>query len=150
MKILKIIIVISTILDETLSFKLFYFYLYLVITIKAITTVISAISAAFIAAQGKVKYGELAEKFEHLSDTYNLLTADAYFRMTKSQITINEQLGEETVNKLVKFLEYTQDVEKNAKNGAPLPPNWITKKVERQVAKQEQESKQYQNNKQIA
>ena len=98
---------------------------------------ISAVSAAFIAAQGKVKYGELAEKFEHLSDTYNLLTADAFFRMTKAQINMNEQLGEETVNKLVKFLEYTQDVEKNAKNGAPLPPNWITKKVERQVARAE-------------
>ena len=97
--------------------------------IKAVATTISAVSAAWIAAQGKLKFGELSEKYANVAGTYGLLTSEAYFRMTQARVTAQTSSEEDNCRDMLQFLEYTQNLEKNARSGCPLAPRRLEKKV---------------------
>ena len=93
------------------------------------TSTIAAISAGWIALQSKVRWGELSQKYENLAGTYGLLVSEAYFKMTQHQIRSNDISKEESDANMLSFLEYCQNLEKNARAGVPVVPRYIEKKV---------------------
>ena len=109
-------------------------------TARIVTTILAAISAAFIAAQGKLRFGEIAEQYANVAMTYNNLVADAYFMMTQSDTVEKSKLNKNKNGKhgkcyrkgfrdLIYFLKETQKMEKNSKTGCPVVPLSIQKKI---------------------
>ena len=103
------------------------------------TTIIAAISAAIIAAQGKLRFKETAEQFNNISNTYNTLVSDTYFEMTNSQIMkpyfLNEAKGFE---RLEVFLGQIQRMIDNAKDGCPVPSALVDLSAQIERAENEQ------------
>ena len=98
-------------------------------TVKIITTVIAAISAAVIAAQSKLRYGEVGEMFSNVASTYAMLVGEAYFAITDCNILgQKKELGKSFEN-LLQFLKISKTLEKNAKDGCPFLPGKIEKSV---------------------
>ena len=93
------------------------------------TSTIAAVSAGWIALQAKTRWGELSQKYENLAGTYNLLVSEAYFKMTQHQIKSSDITKSESDAAMLSFLEYCQNLEKNARAGVPVVPKFIEKKV---------------------
>jgi len=96
---------------------------------KQATTLISAVSASWIAAQGKLAWGQAAQKFANCASMYQLLCGSANARMTKAKIlNATHKLGD--INKqLIEFIEYCGNLERQVKNGCPPVPRHIEKRV---------------------
>lgn len=114
-------------------------------TARLVTTIISALSAAFIAAQGKLRYGEIGENYLNVAGTYSTLVSDSYFQMTQANIKKfpnNSKEKIENFNDLKVFLIQSQRMIKNAKDGCPVIPRSIQKKVKNfELKKLEKERK---------
>ena len=94
-----------------------------------LTTVISSISAAWIAMFGKLKWGEQSQKYSNVANTYALLTSQTYFKLTQAKI-VAETLNKSDIHKeMMDFLKYTQELEQNARKNCPLPPRSVESKV---------------------
>lgn len=94
------------------------------VAVKTIATTLSAISAAFIAAQGKLRFGEISEQFSNISRTYRLLVSECYFYITYCNLSGEEgQVEAQNFSQLLKFLNVSQKVEKVAKDGMDHLPD---------------------------
>lgn len=94
-----------------------------------LTTVLSSISAAWIAMLGKLKWGEKSQKYENVANTYALLTSQTYFKLTQVKV-VAETLAKDDIHKeMMHYLKYTQELEQNARKNCPLPPRSIERKV---------------------
>ena len=95
-----------------------------------VTSTIAAVSAGWIALQAKTRWGELSQKYENLAGTYGLLVSEAYFKMTQHQIKSSADVTKsESDAAMLSFLEYCQNLEKNARAGVPVVPKFIERKV---------------------
>jgi len=101
---------------------------------KIITTTISAISASWIAAQGRLNYGKLSEKYANIATTYDLLASNSFLKMTEVNILERDEDENGHNSKifekdLIEFLNETAKIEKNVRAGVKLPPYFIEEKV---------------------
>jgi len=98
---------------------------------KQATTLISAISASWIAAQGKLAWGQAAQKYANCASMYQLLCGSANARITKAKI-LNKNTSLKDINKaLIEFIEYCGNLERQVKNGCPSVPRNIEKRVKK-------------------
>ena len=110
--------------------------------ISTITTAISAVSAAWIATQGKLSWGKRAEKYNNVASAYALLASNSYFKMTQIHI-LEKDAGpeQEKIFKqdLLNYIEESSKHEKSARAGVPLPPSFIEERILEKYALKEKE-----------
>ena len=117
-----------------------------------IATTISAISAALIGIQLKLKYGEIGQKYANVASTYSLLSGSAFLHLTQSSVlhdgkhdfsmfNLCSLCGQPHDRKmhdlLLEFLDNCQGLEQNARTGVPLVPLTVRKKISIRMIKAE-------------
>ena len=111
--------------------------------LKMTTTLISAISAAWIAFQGKLTWGKKAERYASIASTYDMLASEAYFMMTKVSLSEKQQGGSGSISfeekkefrdQFIQHLEDAKKKEENARAGVGLPPSWIEESIGEKLA----------------
>ena len=94
-----------------------------------LTTVLSSISAAWIAMLGKLKWGEKSQKYENVANTYALLTSQTYFKMTQVKVIAETMIKTEIHKEMMDYLKRAQELEQSARKNCPLPPRSIELKI---------------------
>jgi len=73
---------------------------------KQVATLISVISAIFVALQEELQWRVLAEKYENVSRMYAMLASQAYGKMTEEEISLEEVSIEIGREKVIEFADY--------------------------------------------
>ena len=113
--------------------------------LRVLTTCISALTAAWLGLQARLKWGMKAEQFNRAAATYHLLQSNAFYKRKEAYARIGNNVSdEELANEMpeyLSFMEYSAKLENYAVEGCPIPPDYIVASVTlKQKAKIAQEN----------
>ena len=104
--------------------------------VRLTTTIIAALSAAFIAAQAKLAFHFISAKASHIAITYHLLVSEAYFWKMKDRISSEAKIDLKKRNQNFKqFLNQMQKIEARSGKDGTLLGEFARKIVGRKMEK---------------
>ena len=102
--------------------------------VRLTTTIIAALSAAFMAAQAKLAFHFISAKASHIAITYHLLVSEAYFWKMKDRISGEAKINLKERNQNFKqFLNQMQKIEARSGKDGTLLGEFVRKIVGRKM-----------------
>lgn len=100
---------------------------------KIWVTIIASLSAATIGLQTKLKWEQMSDKFEAISDIYNLLCLETFFEINELKIKYrldfnqNQLSNQEMHLNSIRFIERTQKIENHIASSIAVTelPEWL-------------------------
>ena len=108
--------------------------------LRILTTLVSALTAGWLAVQARLKWGETAEKYSQAAAVYNLLQSTAHYKSNECEAIIGNDVTDEELKlartDLLEFMKYCEKLELSALEGVQPPPRFIINKIKRKIRRQ--------------